>query len=155
MHKLIKLAFVCALFGVGFALPAHALTPVSLCMPVYNSATGAESCVQGSLPKLLNGLTNTVTAVKGAAGLLGLAYCYNPNASVAYLQVFDAATAAGVTLGTTVPKLSLGIPSALASGVGPTALGVQFLNGIQVAITTTATGSTAPASAVDCNVTFN
>ena len=33
-------------------------------------------------------------------------YCLNPNAVSAYVQVFD--SAATVTLGTTVPRLSLG-----------------------------------------------
>lgn len=132
---------------------AQSLTRICVAAPNSN---GGINCVEGWAPKLLSGLTNTATAVKSSsAGLLGTAYCYNPNASVAYLQVFDAATAASVTVGTTVPKLSFGIPSALASGIGPGPVGIQFLNGIQVAVTTTATGSTAPSSAMDCNVTFN
>ena len=141
-----------------FCTQVDAQSPTALCVEVYNPATGGESCVPGWIPKLLNGLSTTVTSVKNSApASLGLVYCYNENSSgtPAYIQIFDVATAAGVTLGTTVPKLSLGIPGAQSSGVGPSAVGVSFFNGIQVAVTTTPTGSSAPSSPMDCNVTYN
>lgn len=117
---------------------------------------GPQPTIVQFFPVLLNALSTSVTAVKtSSAGRLGAIYCYNANASVAYLQIFDVATAAGVTLGSTVPKLSLGVPTAQSSGLGPAVLGITFQNGIQVAVTTTATGNSATASGMDCNAAVN
>lgn len=141
-----------------FCTQVDAQSPTALCVEVYNPATGGESCVPGWIPKLLNGLSTTVTSVKNSApGQLSVVYCANPNSSgsMTYIQIFDVATAAGVTLGITTPTLSLGIPGTQSSGIGPSGLGVVFQNGIQVAVTTTATGNTAPSTAMDCNVTYN
>jgi hypothetical protein len=71
-----------------------------------------------------------------------------------FLQIFDVATAAGVTLGTTPPKISVGFAASSANGWGPATIGYSFANGVQVAITTTSTGSTAPATAADCFAGF-
>ncbi len=103
----------------------------------------------GDAPFLAAGLTNTVQTVKGSFGALRILQCYNPNASVAYVQVFD--TTAAVTLGTTVPALSFGFP---ATSSTPIAANMSFLKGLKIAATTTAKGSTAPGSALDCNLTF-
>lgn len=108
----------------------------------------------GYTPKLLNGLTNTKTAVKASAGWLGMVYCYNPNAAVTYIQIYDTVIAS-ITVGTTVPVLSLGIPPGLSSGLTQSLVGYQFSNAINVAATTTATGASAPAGAIDCNVGYN
>ena len=97
--------------------------------------------------------TTTVQTVKGTAGLLGGYYCYNPNSSVAYLQIFDVASATTVTLGTTVPDLTLGIPATSGANVS-LGNGVSMVLGIKLACTTTATGSTAPASGLDLNVFY-
>jgi hypothetical protein len=99
-------------------------------------------------PVLENGLSTTVQTVDSSAGSLGYYYCYNPNTTVAYIQIFD--TSGTVTLGTTTPKLSIGIPGT-AGGNLEWANGVSFANAIKVAATTTATGSTAPSTAIDCN----
>jgi hypothetical protein len=158
MHKKAIAALTCVLFSALFLYsfvvyaPAQQLT--ANCIPAYNSVSGGLTCASWS-PKLLNGLTNSATAVKTASGVLGGFYCINPSAASAYIQFFDVATAAGVTVGTTVPKLSFGIPTLLVDGAGPTSVGIEFLAGIQVAATTTATGSSAPGVAVDCNVFYN
>lgn len=140
---------------VGSFGGAHAQGISRSCVQIVN-AQGQNNCVDYWAPKLLNALSTTVTTVKGSAGQLGSVYCFNPNASVAYIQIFDAATTGAVTLGTTTPKLSFGItPTA---GMVPLPLSVMaagFLNGIQVAATTTATGNTAPGTAMDCNALFN
>lgn len=110
----------------------------------------------GWTPKLLNGLSTTVTAIKSsAAGQLGMLQCGNTNASEEYVQVFDVATAGGVTLGSTTPKLSIPIPATNSDGFTLALTGFQFANGIQIAATTTATGSSAPGTALDCNAGFN
>lgn len=107
-----------------------------------------------STPSVQNGLTTTVKAIKSsAAGNLKGYYIFNPNSSVSYIQIFDVATAGAVTLGTTVAKLSLGIPALGAANLD-SAPGIAFANGIQVAATTTATGSVAPSTAVDANFWF-
>ena len=88
-------------------------------------------------------LTNTVVAVKAsAAAELGGYIVYNPNASVAYIQVFDVATAGGVTLGTTRPDMVIPVPPTSGANL-EFANGVSFANGIQIAATTTDSGSTA------------
>ena len=104
---------------------------------------------KGSAPSLANGLSTTVKTVRAGNGALAFLSCYNPNAAVAYVQLFD--TAGAVTLGTTLPKLSIGVPATQSSSFP---IGAAFLAGIKAAATTTATGSTAPATALDCNFTF-
>lgn len=134
----------------GLAVPAYGQAGVQI------FGAGPQPTVVQFFPLLLNALSTSVTAVKSSsAGRLGAIYCYNSNASVAYIQIFDAATPAAVTLGTTVPKLSLGVPTVQSSGLGPAVLGITFVNGIQVAVTTTATGNSATASGMDCNVAVN
>jgi len=115
--------------------------------PVSGTVTANPT---SNTPVLKNGLTNTASAVvSSTAAVLNDYYVYNPNASVAYVQIYDVATAGGVTVGTTTPKWSIGIPAT--SGANITNLNLTFANGIQVAATTTATGSTAPGTALDCN----
>ena len=64
-----------------------------------------------------------------------------------------AATAGAVTVGSTTPKWSIGIPATAAANLAR--VGLAFANGIQVAATTTATGSTAPGTALDCNFSYH
>lgn len=106
---------------------------------------------QGAVtPVLKNGLTNTASSVvSSVAATLEDYYIYNPNASVAYVQIYDVATAGAVTVGTTTPKWSIGIPATSAANIAR--MGLSFASGIQVAATTTATGSTAPGTALDAN----
>jgi hypothetical protein len=115
------------------------------------------STVNGWSPKLANGLTNSVVSVKTSAGELGGYHCLNQSGAVAYVQVFDAASSGGVTLGSTAPTLSFGLPAAASLPGGGNlewSNGIHFASGIQVAATTTATGSTAPSTAVDCNFLY-
>lgn len=110
----------------------------------------------GLTPKRLSALSTTVTGIKAsAAGQLMMLQCGNTNASEEYVQLFDVATTGGVTLGTTAPTLSVPIAATTTGGFTLSITGLQFANGIQVAATTTATGSTAPATALDCNAAFN
>lgn len=90
-----------------------------------------------------------------AAGVLGSLYCYNSNATVAFVQVFDVATSGGVTLGTTTAKFTVPIPATSAYGVNFSLAGAQFLNGIQIATTTTDGGSTAPGAGLSCTESWN
>ena len=103
-----------------------------------------------STPFFNAALVATVVSVKGVPGMLSWTDIYNPNATIAYVQVFDAATTGAVTLGTTPPRLSLPVPA-----TGTLALNFDragFLNGIQIAATTTSTGSTAPGTGLVVNL---
>lgn len=131
---------------VNAALPAGANT--------IGGVTGALGTTNGWTTKLLNALSTTVTAVKASGGQLGKLYCWNPNSSVVYVQVFNVASGS-VTLGTTTPAQSFGIPPTNSSGYTLSLTGDEYGTAISVAATTTATGSTAPGTAVDCNASFN
>lgn len=145
----------CAAVALALACaPASAQTVTRLCVNVPN-ASAAPNCVESWSPQLLHALAATVTQVKGAAGLLGSIYCYNPNATVGYVQIFDAASTGAVTLGTTAPKLSIGIPATSGNGIPLSAIGITFLTGIQVAATTTATGSTGVSTGLECNAMYD
>jgi hypothetical protein len=95
--------------------------------------------------------TTTVQTVKGSAGTFGGYYVYNPNATVAYVQVFD--VSGTVTLGTTVPDMIFGIPATSAANL-EIANGVNMTNAVKLACTTTATGSTAPGTGLDLSVFY-
>lgn len=158
LKRSLSLACAAILGLLVFHGHASAQSFTRLCVATYDVNSGVTNCEDnGWQPKLLAGLTTTVTSVKSSnAGQLGQLYCYNPNASAAYIQVFDVAKASGVTLGTTVPVASFGFAATTgASVLNLTALGIHFANGIQVAATTTATGLTAPSTALDCSAAYN
>jgi hypothetical protein len=115
------------------------------------TTTSVPATTNGWLPFLANGLSTTVVTVKASAGELGAYHCLNPNATAAYIQIFD--TAGAVTLGSNSPVLSLGLPASDGGNVEWT-MGVHFANAIKVAATTTATGNAAPGTAVDCNFAY-
>jgi hypothetical protein len=91
-------------------------------------------------------LTNTVVAAKASAGQVGGHMFYNPNSSVSYIQVFNVASGS-VTLGTTAPTLVIPLPAGAAANV-EWANGIAFGAAISFAATTTATGNTAPTTAL-------
>lgn len=93
--------------------------------------------------------SSTAKAIKASRGILQWLACYNPNATPVYIQFFDATAA---TPGTTAPKLFFALT---ATSSTPFPVSAQFLTGIMAAATTTATGSSAPGTAVPCNVGFN
>lgn len=97
--------------------------------------------MQGSTPVALTALT-ALAVVKGSPGQIASLAFLNTNASVSYIQVFDAATVGAVTLGTTPPKAVFGIPASGSITHDLGTLGLNFLNGIVAAATTTATGLT-------------
>lgn len=95
-------------------------------------------------------LTNTkVDAITPGTGVRGVRLVsisfVNPNAAISYIQFFDA-TAANVTLGTTAPYFTIGV--AANSTMQGLIAGRRFATNVCIAATTTATGSSAPASAV-------
>lgn len=91
----------------------------------------------------------TVIAVSTTSNELKLLVLLNTTAAVAYFQIFNV-PAASVTLGTTVPTLSIGLPANAGMSL-PIANGVKLGgSGMSVAGTTTRTGSTG--AAIDYNI---
>lgn len=93
--------------------------------------------------------TTTVRTVKTSPGSLRGWIVWNPNATVAYVQLFD--TAEAITLGTTVPTFVLPIPATATANV-LTDDGITLAKGLKMAVTTTATGSTAPSTGLDVSL---
>lgn len=126
--------------------------PVSAAVgsPVFVTPTPSTS--GGWSPSKKAALSNTNAQVKSGAGTLGGWYIYNPNASIAYVQIYDTATGS-ITVGTTPAVLSIGIPATSAANLELT-LGIAFATAICVAATTAAGNATAPGTALDCNFWF-
>ena len=99
-------------------------------------------------PVLAAALTNAVVLIAAQQASLESVSAYNGAAAApVYIQVFDAANVAAVTLGTTKPKYIF--PMGQASPLNLAQLNLNFANGICVAATTTATGNSAPGTAPD------
>ena len=107
----------------------------------------------GSYPVTVTGLTATVTSdltpQPGKGTLMGMA-CDNANAGATdvYIQVFDAASAASITLGTTPPTAFFPIAQGGAGGN----IAMNFTNGLRLAATTTPKGNAAPTTPLNCTL---
>lgn len=100
-------------------------------MPHYASVLESNSL--GATAVLLSGSPATVVSV----------HAINTTVAVAFIQLFDAATAASVTVGTTVPRWVVSSPATSASSDhGVPSGGIVFRNGIVAASTTTPLGNT-------------
>jgi hypothetical protein len=99
-------------------------------------------------------LTNSIVTVKGSKAPLIYYSCYNPNGSDVFVQVFDKANSAAVTLGTTVANRVFTAPAL--SDTGPRQVTPPFAanNGLQIAATTTSNGSAAPSSPINCEFAY-
>jgi len=109
-------------------------------------ATLTPSTTGGWSVNSQTGLTNTKVAVKASAGTFGGYMIYNPNSSAAYIQIFDVASAS-VTLGSTTPTYVITIPATAGANLEMTN-GINHATAITLAATTSATGSTAPSTAL-------
>ena len=90
-----------------------------------------------SFSKLISAGSTNLTQIKAEAGQIYGIYATNINAAIRYLKVYNAASA-DVTVGTTVPDLTLPIPAA-AAGAGffiKLPQGIAFSTGISIALTT-------------------
>ena len=92
-----------------------------------------------------NSLAGTATLIQGGALILTSVMAINTTGADAYVQLFDAAAAADVTLGTTVPRWA--VMSDFGAGLvavsdGLPTNGLSFRNGIVAASTTTPTNNT-------------
>lgn len=104
-----------------------------------------------TVPYFNSALLATVSLVKPGRTNLYYANIINTNAVNAYVQVFDVPSATKVSLGSTVPTEVWFIPAGGAweeTFIVP----LSYLYGIQLAATTTATGSTAPSTGLVVNL---
>lgn len=118
--------------------------------PGTTNAVVDTPVTSGGLSIVTGSVGATATAIKASAGQLYGYHLFNTTAAVAYVQIFNVA-AASVTLGTTAPTFSIGIP---ASG-GVTVnfdKGIAFGTAISFGCTTTRAGSTG--ATCDCNFFF-
>jgi hypothetical protein len=106
----------------------------------------------GGLSYSWNSIKATATSIKASAGQVYGWYIYNSNSTAVYVQFFNTASGS-VTLGTTTPVYSLGIPATAGANV-MVPHGIAHSTAIVVAATTTATGSTAPTNNVDINIFY-
>lgn len=135
----IALAAGSALVGkVGIDQTTPGTTNAVVDTPVTSGGLSIKSASTGG----------TATSIKASAGQLYGYHLFNTTAAVAYVQIFNVASGS-VTLGTTTPDISIGIP---ASG-GVTVnfdKGIAFGTAISYACTTTRAGSTG----ATCDVNF-
>mgnify|MGYP001586664712 CR=1 FL=1 len=145
----------------GTTLPATCTTgaaflrstaPAGLFVCTATNTWGGSTGIGPSSVSSWPAQTTTVRTVKGTAGTVTGYYVYNPNATVAYVQFFNVASATTVTLGTTVPDLTIGIPAT--AGANLLGDGITFSLGIKIACTTTALGLTAPSTGLDVNIYY-
>ena len=101
----------------------------------------------------------TDTAVLAKTGLCSLTsyHIFNTTAAELYVMFYDAAAAADVNLGTTVPTFVLGIPAETAAGLGSGACvsldkPIQFTLGIVIGSLTAITGHTGAISCVPLGI---
>lgn len=83
--------------------------------------------------------STTVLVQKGGVGLCGIVIA-NLAAATSWLQLFDAAALADVTLGTTKPTITIAVAASVSKEVNLD--GMRFKLGLVVASTTTAEGNT-------------
>lgn len=95
-------------------------------------------------------VTTTTQTIKSSAGqVYGFSF-YNPNASVAWVQMHNTTT---ITPGTTVPLYSIPVPPSGHTTVF-SSVGIAHSTAIALICTTTARGSTAPGTGLDVNVFY-
>lgn len=101
---------------------------------------------------------NTAQLVKGSSTVLHFLEVSNMTTVDAYIQLFNAATAAEVTVGTTVPALSLLVPAGNGTLAGAMDKyidkGIAFDRGLVYACTTTPTGNGDPSTGLNVNMLY-
>ena len=148
--KVLASAFTSGIGVIG--ITGQSNSPAILSSEVNISAVAGVGMQTAS-----NSISNTVTAIKASgtntpSTLYGW-YFFNNNSAVSYCQIFDVSATGSVTLGTTAPTMSFGIPAFGGANAFPNQ-GIKFSNGIVIAMTTTRAGSTAPTTSVDYNIFY-
>jgi hypothetical protein len=121
-----------------------------------NTHPAASATTTGLSVNFQSALTNTAVAIKASAGRLYGYNFFNPGTALVYVQIFNVA-AASVTLGTTTPIMSIGLPSSSSASVGVDVnftLPITFGTAMSYACTATPTGSGAPGATIVTNCYF-
>lgn len=124
---------------------------ISGTQPVSGTVTANQGTFTAPSANVLNsaGSTNG-TVVKGSAGTLYSISASNINAAVRYLKLYNSTT---VTVGTTVPVLTIAIPAGGFVNLQFGATGMRFTTGICIALTTgAADGDTGAVAANELKV---
>lgn len=127
-------------FGTG--TPPNNM-PVTLAAgtAAIGSVTGAASTSGGWTPyHLVSAASTNATSLKASAGQIGYIICFNVNAAIRYLKLYNKASSP--TVGTDTPVHTIGIPGGSTAGAGisaPIPIGIEFSTGIAFALTTEAT----------------
>ena len=106
-------------------------------------------------PVLVNGVTGvaeTAIFVRGRSCDVQAYHIYNSSNATAFVQFFDTAAP---TVGTTVPKWSVPIPTLVHAFMSFPVAGLYFSGGLWVAATTTVGGSSAPSAALVVNLAMS
>lgn len=114
--------------------------------------TPSATATATATPFQVNNLTNAKQQIKASAGRIYYYHFYNPNGAVAYIQLFDVASAS-ITLGTTPPTRVVAVPPNSVIDT-PFFIGQSYGTAINLAATTTATGSSAPTTNLTATVDF-
>ena len=133
----------------------HGVTLLACSATAGTVNTFAQAPVAGAgvLLSYFNAAHIALAAVKATSGRLFGYRIFNPNATVAFVQVFNAATTGSVTLGTTVPIEVYPIPPG-ATLDGQVDFSYNYSAGIVIAATTTANGSTAVGTGLVVNLRY-
>jgi hypothetical protein len=116
------------------------------------TTSGGSSAYSGNVTTAGSGAGVGGVAVDASPGQMYGYAVYNGNSSVCYMSFFDQ-TQALTNLGTTVPKLAIGIPANGGANIS-FANGIPFAIAITVSATTTRNGSTACSTGLDINVMY-
>lgn len=120
--------------------------------PVSGTVTATTELSTGLTTFSNTALTNTKTAVKASAGKVYGWMIHNPSAATTYIQVWNVAIGS-ITVGTTAPTYTIPLPTGASANVF-TDRGITHSTEINIAATTTPTGSTAPASAAVVSIFY-
>lgn len=117
-------------------------------------ASGASATAAGTSVNRQTALTNTAVAIKASAGNL-YGYHFSNQANPAqdlYVHLYNVA-AGSVTVGTTTPSRSYFLPAGAVLDT-PLSVPAAFSTAMSYAVSTTATGGTAPTNAIYAHVEF-
>jgi hypothetical protein len=115
-------------------------------------SVSSAPATSGGLSAATGSIGATATSVKASAGQVYGYTFYNNNSTIAYVQFFNTAVGS-VTLGTTAPVYSIGLPANSGANVS-LQQGIAHSAAIVIGITTTRAGNTSPTNTVDYNIFY-
>lgn len=138
--------------GIWTVQPGNTANTTPWLVTLQPTTSGGSSTYSGNVTTAGSGAGTGGVAVDTSPGQVYGYAVYNGNSTVCYFGLYDQ-TQALTNLGTTTPKLAIGIP---ANGGANIAFpnGIPFATAITVSATTTRAGSTACSTGLDINVLY-